>query len=137
MTPKQERSFARYVGEIARTLAPGWDIRLHFADPGDPGGVGVSAAASVGTTWGRRLAHLTVDPDVVTWTPEEQRHVIVHEFIHIPFMAVTDLVDVSFREKVGSLAWEAFKSGWVHADEHATDALAKAIAPFFPLWEGA
>ena len=136
MTPKQERSFVKWAASIAHVLVPGWDIRLHIDDPGDPGAIGEQAAASVSCTWGRKIAHMTVAPDVLTWTPEEQRHVICHEFIHIAFYAVSDIVEVSLKDKVGSLAWDAFRPGLVHAEEHATDALAKAIAPFFPLWRG-
>ena len=133
MTPKQERSFARWAASIAHTLVPGWDIRLHFGPP-DSAADGSGAIAAVTCIWGRKIAHVTVSPEIAASSPEEQRHVIVHEFVHIPLFGVKELVRVSLAEKIGTIAWEAFEPGLTNVDEHATDALASAIEDFFPLW---
>ena len=135
MTPKQERSFARYVSDIARVLTPGWDITLHFDGPGNTADGG-DAIASVECIWGRRKAHMTIDPDLMNFNPEEQREVVTHELLHIHGYAVRALVTTALAPMLGSHAWEAFVPGLTKADEDATDALARAIAPFFPLWEG-
>lgn len=136
MTPKQQRSLVRWIGDIAETLIPGWDLNIHIGDPGDPGDLGQPAAASVSCVWGRRIANMNVAPDIVKWRPEEQRHVIVHELIHVVFFGTKLLAERTFRDLVGSMTWDGYEPAAIKTDEDATDAMAKAIAPFFPLWEG-
>ncbi len=135
MTSKQQRSFVRWVSDIAAILVPGWDVRLHFSDPGTIAD-GAEAIASVECIWGRRKASVTVSPDIVNCGPEEQREVVVHELVHVIHYGVKALVTTTVAPMIGSSAWVAFEPGLTKADEDSTDAMARAIAPFFPLWEG-
>lgn len=136
MNARQQRSFVRWASEIASVLVPGWDVRLHFADPGSTGD-GSDAIASVECIWGRRKAAITVSPDIFSCVPEEQREVIVHELVHVIHYGVKALVTATVAPMIGQSAWTAFEPGLTKADEDSTDAMARAIAPLFPLWEGA
>lgn len=133
MNLREQRSFVRWASEIAGVLVPGWDVHLHF---GNPGAVldGGDAMASVECVWGRRKASIVVTPDILNYSPEEQRETIVHELIHIVHWGVKALVTTTVAPMVGSQAWTAFDPALTKADEDATDAMARAIAPFFPLW---
>ncbi len=131
----REKSFVRWAATIAHDLCPGWQISLHFGDPGEAADAS-EAAAKVSCVWGRRSAHITYSPEIFKLDAEEQRYIVVHEFVHIPFYGVTQLVEATIPPLVGKLAWEAFQPGLTKTEEDATDAFAHAIAGFFPLWEG-
>ena len=130
MTPKQKKSLIRYISAVGKEYGlTGWQMGLSF-DAHD------AVAAEVSCVYGRRIAHLAVSPDFLDFTPEEQRQVIVHEMTHIHLDQMQTLIHDLLPEVMGKPAFDAFIAGYRQAMEHATDAIADAIAPTFPLWEG-
>ena len=131
MTHRQRRSLAKYVSSLAVTLALR-DWTLEFPDEEPDSG---NAIASVECVYGRRLAIVRFRSDFVTQPCEEQRQVVLHELIHVQFahrrQATQDALEGIGRE-ARQQAIDAITLG----DEYGTDALAEAIAEFFPLWEG-
>ena len=132
MSPKQYRSLARYMGQIAKEFGlKDWELTLHDEPPDLD-----QALASVECVYGRRVAHIRVAPDFDHYTPESQRNAVLHELIHIHTEPVRALIRTALPSLIGAPAFEAFMAGFTQADEHATDAIAAAIAERYPIWEG-
>lgn len=135
MTNRQMRSFCKWAGAIADEIGlRDWRINIHVAPT--TASDGNDAAASVTVIYGRKIAHIEISPEFERLDPEEQRHVMVHEFLHIHTRQTRDLICESLPSTLGRPAFDSFLSGWTLLDEHAIDALASAIARFYPLWEG-
>lgn len=131
MTPKARRSLERYIADIGREYGlSGWQMALHEGTDTD------GAAAEVACVYGRKIAHVGIHDDFGSFPPEEQRAVILHELTHIHLDQVTTLVADVLPGLIGAPAYAAFEAGYRQAMEHATDAIAAAIADKFPLWEG-
>ena len=130
------RSLCRWAGVIADEFGlSGWKIRVHVGDPGATD-TGHDAIAAVECVYGRRIANIALSPDFLSMDPEEQRHVILHEFLHIHTRQVHDLILGTLPKSLGQPAFDAFMGGLTLADEHAIDGLASAVERFYPLWEG-
>lgn len=130
------RSLCKWAGVIADEFGlSDWSIQVH---EGDAGGTDSDhdAVASVSTVYGRKIAHITISPEFVRCNPEEQRHVILHEFLHIHTRQARDLIYSRLPQVMGEPAFDAFASGLTLLDELAIDAMASAIERFYPLWEG-
>ena len=136
MTDKQYRSLARYTARIAKEL--GLSHMTLSLDTADPGGAsdGTQAAASWEGVFGRHRGVIQVSREFDHFPPEHQRVYIVHELLHAHTEHVRALVRTSLAPVMGQQAFDVFMAGYTQADELATDALAEAIAPNYPLWEG-
>jgi hypothetical protein len=131
VTPKQSRSLARYISDIAREYGlSGWTIVGHEGTDSE------DHAAEVTCLFGRKVAHLNLSADFASFTPEEQRQTVLHELTHIHLDQMNSLMHSVLPEVMGLPAYSAFFAGYNQAMEHATDAIAVAIADKFPLWEG-
>lgn len=131
MTDKQRLSLVNYVGRLADALGLGeWHLVLHY-DSADAGN-----AAEVSVVPGRRTAHISLSEDFPTFDPEEQRHVLVHELIHIHLDRIRTYARDTLPEVMGRPAWAAWHVTERDLNEYATDALAAAFAPHMPLWSG-
>lgn len=131
MTPKQRRSLARYTTDIAKGFGlGGWTLIF----PPEPPSID-ETGAMVDTTYGRRVAHIRFADEFPSFPPEEQRHMVIHELLHIHFahelQTVQDLLGSMGRE-AQAVAGDAYRLG----HEYGIDAIADAIADFYPLWEG-
>lgn len=136
MTNSQMRSLGRYVSDIAQMLGlDDWKITVHAEEPGDAID-GSDAIASVSCTYGRKIASLRLGKDFLNSPPEEQRHVLVHELIHVHMWGVLALVRTTLPKMLGESAYDVLLTALTQQDEHATDALATAVAPMLPLWGG-
>jgi hypothetical protein len=132
VTPRLRRSLARYIFTIAKEFGlRDWDMYL-LGDPPDT----ETAAASVECIYGRRKANIRVGVEFHHASPEEQREVVLHELIHVHFAQTRALIDEVLPDLLGKPAFVAFREAYRQADEHATDAIANAIADRYPLWEG-
>ena len=131
MTHRQRRSLAKYVSVTAAALGLR-DWTLDFPDEEPDEG---HALASVECVYGRRLAIVRFRKDFPHTACDEQRQVVLHELIHVHFghrrQSTADALEGLGREG-RQQALDAITLG----DEYGTDALAEAIAGFFPLWEG-
>ena len=133
MSPKQYRSLAKYIKRCCVIYGLSeWHGELHTDPPAND-----SAIASVETAYGRKIAVIRVCADFDEYEPQVQRCAIVHELTHIHEAQMIDLIDDRLPEALGKPAFVMFEAGWRQAMEHTTDAIATAIAPMFPLWEGA
>jgi hypothetical protein len=133
---RQYRSLAKYAGVIAKELGLAhMDLVL---DPGHPGEATdhSEAAASFEGVYGRYRGAIQVNARFETYTPEEQRVCIVHELLHAHTERQRELLRTSLPDAMGRSSYEVFMAAWTQLDELATDAVATAIAPKFPLWEG-
>lgn len=130
MTPKQHRSLARYMAQIAVEMGlRDWTFNYHIEPCED------TALATVDTIYGRKIANVHVCADFAEQTPEAQRNAIVHELIHVHFAQERQAVEDGLKVLggvLGGIAHDAYRLG----HEYGVDGLAEAIAPHYPLWEG-
>jgi hypothetical protein len=124
------RFWRDYVREIRDLLWLGiWRIDLS-RDPIDADDI---AAASIKTTYGRKVATLRFSARWETFTPEEQRHVVTHELCHLienGQRAVMKRCSEVFGDQ-SKLAEE------LHLEQHeySVDHFAFVLAHYFPLPE--
>lgn len=126
------------VVDYARRLADmlglkDWTIGLSDLSVDAPTGDELEPAiAQIKVTSGQQLARIRVGPGFTTGTPADQRSAIVHELLHCHLWPVEEAID-SIDELVGTSVAHVVE--YVHhlAVERAVDAIAVAIAPFFPL----
>jgi hypothetical protein len=131
VTPKQRRSLLRYILDIAVHMGlRDWTFSLE-AEPCED-----AHAATIACTYGRKIASICVSQHWMTTAPEEQRHVIIHELVHVHLDSNLTLVEGSLPSQLGASAFSVFREAYRQHNEHATDAIASAIEEFIPLWEG-
>ncbi len=131
MTPRDAKGLARYIARTANDYGLGdWRIEFH-ADVEDDRHAGETSCV-----YGRKIAHLSLSSDFPSYSPEEQRQIVLHELTHIHFDQVTTLVINVLPDLIGKPAFDAFMVGYTQAMEHAVDAIADAIGDKYPLWEG-
>jgi hypothetical protein len=110
-----------YINELAKAMRLyDWDIYLasYASKP--------ATNASVHALIGRRIAALYVNKDWFTYSPEMQRHTLIHELVHIVHHFQTEVIRLT---KLPPAVWPQFN---IHT-EYMTDHLADIIAPFMPL----
>lgn len=130
MTSEQRQSLATYTSEMAVELGL-TDWTLDF--PNDEPSI-EDAIASVDPVYGRKRATIRFRRDFMHCPPEEQRQTVIHELVHLHFAAQTQAV-VDALKPLGMTA-ELAADYYQLTHEYAVDALAEAIARYFPLWEG-
>lgn len=137
MTDRAFRSLCKYI--LAAAVQFGlrdWDITIHLGGEGPEAIEGQEVIASVDAAYGRKSAHVYIHPPFLHASPDEQRHVITHELVHIHTRQLHDLLWTTVKPVIGSAAWDVLQPAIRLADEHAVDALASALAPSLPLWGG-
>ena len=128
MTPRQRQGYARYVRLIADHMGlTDWRLELHY-DGTEP-----EIAAHVSCVTGRRIAHITLSGDFGTFAPEEQRHVVVHELLHIHLDPMGQYAHDTLPGLLGGPVFTAWITAYRTANENATDAIAAALSPLFPV----
>lgn len=132
MTDRQFRSLAKYVIYVAAHIGlRDWTINILREPPDDDG-----HAATVSCVYGRKIANVRFSVDWMTQTPEEQRHVVIHELLHVHTDGALTLVEETLPTLLGMPAFKAFQEAYRRENEHAVDAIASVIEEFIPLWEG-
>lgn len=127
-----ERNLTR-LGVYVRTLAD----RLRLADwriEIDPELADEGSSASIGCTDGRKVAVMRVGRGCFAEPPEERRHTVVHELLHIHLWGVMVAAN-SVREPLGTAAYDVFWANLMNAIELAVDGIADGIAPLMPTME--
>ena len=128
MTDKQKRALGQQILTIAAALGlKGWDWNLH-PEPADNGKV-----AAVSCVYGRRIANVWFCSDWWDMSPEDRHHVLVHEVLHVVTNPLTAYLDETMPSLLGMPTWGAVEQAIRQHDEHATDQLATALAPFIPV----
>ena len=128
---KTRRSFLKYVQEIAQAFGlRDWQLYVHFdEDLGD-------AAAATSCISNRKVAHIKFSTDFFALPLDEQRMVVLHELLHVHMWQITDFTEDAVCDLIGKPAASVFIEAVRRLDEQATDAIAQAISPRYPLWEG-
>lgn len=128
MTTKQKRALGKQILVVAAALGiKGWTWNIHP----EPAGNGVSAMVSC--VYGRRIANLWFCPDWWCMDAEERHHVLVHEVLHVVCNPLRTYLNETLPTLLGSSTWGAVFEAIRQHDEHATDQLATALAPFIPV----
>lgn len=108
-----------YIAELKeRMRLNDWTLRLKLEDKPRDGD-----NAEIHSTHGRKLAVLLLSDAFLADKPEDQRHTIVHELVHMHFFGLTDLMEA--RGDMDSAARMLVELG--------VDAMADVLAPFMPL----
>jgi hypothetical protein len=105
-----------------------WLIEVHASPCED------DALAAVTPTYGRKIAQVEVCADFFHRPPEEQRHALIHELIHVHFANQNFAVNSAY-ERFGAEAKQVAHDAYRLAHESGVDGLTDAIAPHFPLWQ--
>ena len=123
MTKADRRKIHRYILTVAQAMNLGhWEIILSDGDPTDELG-----AAEVYSARGRRTAIVSVASDFLETPKSQQRHVIVHELVHVHFACPDHVIHQSVSEEI--------HRAWNVSCEYSIDAIAEVLAPFMPMPE--
>lgn len=96
---------------------------------------GDEAAAEIGKIYGQAVYQLWVSADFTTYSPEDQRWAITHEFCHIPTFPTSRTVE-NAKKLLGQPAFSQLEKNHGDDVEEATDFFARLVAPFMPLPRG-
>lgn len=131
MTAAERRRLHKYIARMGRMLGlSDWTIHLHDEEPDDK-----NHAAAISSVYGQRRANLWLAHGFLDMEPTEIRKTLVHELLHIHLDSMFSLVEQALPGSLGGPAYAVFEAAYRERNEHATDAIAEAIAPVFPLPE--
>lgn len=120
MTDPRRQRFAPYLRRLADLLAlKDWHVEISDEEADD------GAAATVRWAFGRKQATVWLGAGFLDDSPEEQRHTLAHELIHLHFGPPYDIAVEGLPDGSAS----AFR----RMAEYAVDGMADAIAPLLPL----
>lgn len=129
MNVRQRKMLMRYLGQIAPHLGlSDWDIFLKPEPCENP-----EHAATVTCIPGRKIANIQVAADFFDAPPVQQRHVLIHELIHIHVDQEFQLIEDVLPPLMGSVGYHPFEKAYRNLHEHGVDALASVLAPHFPV----
>lgn len=129
MTDKQRKGLLRYIGMLARNMnLADWQIYLRPEPTEDS-----NHAATVSCVPGRKIAHIQLAADWFEQDHASQRHVLVHELLHIHLDQEFQLIEDVVPELIGAAAYLTFEKAYRNLHEHGVDAIASALAPHFPV----
>ena len=130
---KQRRSFLKYLNEVSRDFGlKDWEMFAHLEEA-PPTEDAIAATTCIEK---RKIAHILFSEAYFKATPEEQRHVLLHELLHIHLWEAHQFPDEALSDHLGSQGLDIFGTAFNGLMEHAVDAIAGAIADRYPLWEG-
>lgn len=131
MSTADRKRLARYVRTVANTLGlHDWTVNIQEEEPDDK-----EAYAAVSCVYGRRIASVWFAHGFENLEPEEQRHVIVHELLHVHFDRVLTQAQQALPGLLGVGAFTVYLEGLRENVEHGVDAVADALAAAFPVPE--
>lgn len=140
MTEQQWQTMERkrflYFGRYMRRIADKLGLRdWYFEVQRLPLAYDSANSAEVRPTYGQKHAVVKLCWDFNSETPERQRMVLVHELIHCHLHGIVQpgYYDEAAWKILGSSAADVLRDQMHLANEFATDALARAIAPLMPL----
>lgn len=115
------RSWGPYVRRIADLMClRDWFIQLIWEGPDEP-----EVAADIKCIPGRRLAYIRLgDSFLDDYTPDQQRHTVVHELVHAHLDQAQKVAEEAMGEQ-----WAVFRL----LLEYGVDAIADGWAPCLPL----
>jgi hypothetical protein len=128
VTKAERKTLTDYIRLLADEMRlRDWTVKLgeEAADYGN--------CADIRIVYGRKLATVYLPADSRSTAPEELRHTLVHELIHVHFEPMANAVRNDLEPYLGRTAGALFFEGFKRQYEYGTDGLADAIAPLFPL----
>jgi hypothetical protein len=131
---RDRKALGRYCRELADRLElRDWTINIEHAELGNAGTDGERTLADVDTTTGRKLVQVRVCSDFRAFDREKQRHVLVHELVHVHLAALQEQCEYDVADLIGKPADAVFCRSFRRNLEYAVDALASALAKHQPL----
>lgn len=130
MNATEHRRLEAYLHDLASRLKiTQWTVELDkdVLDPED------DALATIERPFGRKMAYVTVREDFFEATPEHQRHVALHEMLHLLHGESEQLVFESIHDFSGIGA--AFAAAYRLLHEYDIDHLTGLLAETMPLPE--
>lgn len=129
MSKRDFTALGRYLRDLADQLGlRDWWIEL-LHEPSDD-----DALASCLSTYGRKLAQVSVCREFRNLEPVKQRWILVHELLHCHFAVTQDVVrGARLRATMGELVHAHFEADWMQAHEYAIDGVACEWAKSLPL----
>ncbi len=130
-------AFAAYVAYLCELLEiREWRITL-ANDPPD----NLDAAAEIKCTYGRKVASIKLCREFFSLAPDEQRHVIIHELIHVLTDGLDNVIENGVDTLIGKPAFTVLHEAWNVQLEYLTDHLAYVVEDLIaggkigePLW---
>jgi hypothetical protein len=129
MSQTERRRIARYIRSLANTLGlRDWTINIQSDEPDTK-----EAFASVSCVYGRRIAHVWLAHGFEDLDADTQRHVLLHELLHVHLDGVLALSAASLPDLLGLGAYSIYEAALRERVEHGVDAIADALASALPL----
>ena len=138
MKKKDRQEVGNYVRGIADLMGlRDWEFRIDF-DAGDERESNIAnmvELAYVEPSYGRKLAHLHLHPDLRDMDPNQIRMIVAHEMVHCHLAAVQDQCEDDLEKVLGMYADILFHKAFRRNLEYAVDGIATAWAEMLPLIE--
>jgi hypothetical protein len=133
----RHRYWSAYIADVqGRMLLRNWNVvlereavkqpRVHHADADE------AVAASVDCLPGRREATVKLHERFDDYSRAEQRHIVVHELLHLHLAGMKTHLVKQFGDWEGGVRLTLYNAHISH-EEYAVDDLARIIAPSMPL----
>jgi hypothetical protein len=121
--------YGRYIRRVAdQMMLQAWTFTL-MHDPPER-----DDALAVVEPWdGRKAARIWLCVDFDTFTPEVQRHTIVHEMLHMHMTGASDVMRLDTCDHLSQAVYDTLMSAFKRQVEYAVDGIADSVSEFFPL----
>lgn len=128
MKKRDHRELCRYIRWVANELGlHDWTIHV-MHEPAES-----NKSGNIHCTDGARECFISFAWNFRSLPAEEQRETVVHELLHAQHATCWHMVQSDLAEALGKPTYYVFCDSYRRAMEYSVDALAKAIAPRFPL----
>lgn len=129
MTKKRQLALQRYIDGLKSGFGiDSWTIAVSDESPEDS-----DAAACVGIDFGRKSAVMGFRADFFEQDPRYQRHVLVHELVHLIHAEeeslIFEILPNHMRPHAGDLFIDVFRQTHEYAIDHLATLVAQFIEP--------
>lgn len=129
LRPRSEsKALLKYIVFVGGQLGlKGWTFHLLPTSPDDE-----DTVANCEPYFGRCHADLAFESDFRSRDSFDQKATVIHELLHCVFAQTQDNVRLGLVKHLSQSTYDAFTFSWFQMHEYAVDALAEALAAFFP-----
>lgn len=140
MAARYSKQFTKALGAYVSYLQDmlevrDWRIRL-CPEPSEG-----ESAASIKCVYGRRTAELRLSADFFDQPPDDQRHYIIHEIVHITTDGLDNVIENGVETLIGKPAFTVLHEAWNVQLEYLVDHMAYVVEGLIdggkvgtPLW---
>lgn len=129
MTKGEQKILEAYARKVADGMClQDWSVYFNWDRPADEGD-----GASIDWPEGRKSVVIRLNADFREYDAEEQRYVVVHEFVHAHFAPMQDTVEEDLQVHLGRPTYDIYSRSFRRALEYGVDAVATALATHMPL----